>query len=276
MEVPAKPLFGLLRERERAPRLWFKSALCAILLYGAVFVGALVLSGKAPLIAPRVQEQLVVTLLDLPPAAEPAPAPSAAPAASPSAARLAPKQTKLKPRIVEPPSTPLVEPLAAVAVKVEPVVDSKPVVDDKPAIVAPPAETSSDGKGTSGGTGSATGTGTGTATGAGTGAAAGTGRPSGGTTVLPFSDGMTRPSLLSKVDPIYTAQARAAGVEGLILTKCVITIRGELQQCKIVKGLPFMDRAVLEALAQWRYSPVLYQGKPAAVEYVIPVRLVRP
>jgi protein TonB len=99
---------------------------------------------------------------------------------------------------------------------------------------------------------------------------------SGDTEVLPFRDGMTRPALLSKVDPLYTREAREANVEGLILTKCVISTLGTLKSCRIVKGIPLMDQAVLSALAQWRYSPVLYQGKAVTVEYVIPVRLVRP
>ena len=60
----------------------------------------------------------------------------------------------------------------------------------------------------------------------------------------------------------------------MILTKCVITTSGSLRNCRIVKGAPMMDQAVLRALSQWRYTPVIYQGKPVDVEYVIPIRLV--
>jgi protein TonB len=123
--------------------------------------------------------------------------------------------------------------------------------------------------------GSPTGTqgvGSGSGTGSGSGIQAGV--ASGDTTVLPFMDGMTRPSVVSKVDPEFTREARDANVQGLILTKCVITTSGNLRNCRIVKGVPMMDQAVLKALSQWRYTPVLYQGKPVAVEYVIPVRLV--
>jgi protein TonB len=95
-------------------------------------------------------------------------------------------------------------------------------------------------------------------------------------TVIPFGEGMTRPSLLSKIDPTYTRDALAAKVQGLMLVKCVITTRGNLESCRVVKGLPHMDSAVLSALAQWRYSPVLFQGKAVNVDYVIPVRLVLP
>jgi len=131
------------------------------------------------------------------------------------------------------------------------------------------------GKSLASGVGASSGSGSGArGTGGGTGSEAG--RASGDTEILPFRDGMTRPSLLSKVDPTYTREARESNVEGLILTKCVITTLGTLKSCRIVKGIPLMDQAVLSALAQWRYSPVLYQGKAVTVEYVIPVRLVRP
>ncbi len=126
-----------------------------------------------------------------------------------------------------------------------------------------------------GGAGKGEGSGKG-GSGAGAGAGSQLGVVSGDTRVLPFMDGMTRPELLSKVDPQYTREARDANVGGLILTKCVITTTGSLSRCRIVKGLPLMDQAVLSALARWRYSPVLYQGKPATVEYLIPVRLVPP
>lgn len=136
-------------------------------------------------------------------------------------------------------------------------------------------------EGAAGNPGSSVGTGAGSGSGAGTsGAGSGTGsKPgvaSGDTEVLPFRDGMTRPRLLSKVDPSYSREARDANVEGLILTKCVITTRGLLERCRVVKGIPLMDRAVLSALTKWRYSPVIYQGRAVAVEYVIPVRLVLP
>ncbi|MDB4977185.1 MAG: biopolymer transporter TonB [Myxococcaceae bacterium] len=126
-----------------------------------------------------------------------------------------------------------------------------------------------------GGGGSGLGTGSGAGgTGAGSGVGNKPGLVSGDTKVMPFMDGMTRPTLLSKVDPSYTREARNADVQGLILTKCVITTTGSLKSCRIVKGIPLMDQAVLTALSQWKYTPVMYQGKPAAVEYLIPVRLV--
>jgi protein TonB len=97
-----------------------------------------------------------------------------------------------------------------------------------------------------------------------------------GSSVLPFGPGMSRPSLLSQTAPIYTREAKAAGVGGLMLVKCVITVTGSLTGCHIIKGLQFMDQAVLTALSSWKYTPITYQGHAVSVEYVIPVRLVAP
>jgi protein TonB len=122
------------------------------------------------------------------------------------------------------------------------------------------------------GQGAARGTGSGTNIGSGTGSGNG-GANKGESAILPFMDGMTRPQLLSMIEPEYTREARDANVKGLFVAKCVITTHGTLQRCRVVKGLPMMDQAVLAAIAQWRYSPVVYQGKPVAVDYVIQVRL---
>ena len=76
--------------------------------------------------------------------------------------------------------------------------------------------------------------------------------------------------------PQYTREAREAMIEGLMLVKCTITVEGELKNCRVIKPLPHMDKAVLEALSKWKFQPVTYQGRTIAVDYVIPVRLIMP
>ena len=90
--------------------------------------------------------------------------------------------------------------------------------------------------------------------------------------VLPFGEGMNRPQLVGGPEPVFPREAREAKVEGTLLAKCVITTEGALTGCRILKSLPFLDQPVLEALAQRRYTPVSFQGRPVAVEYVIPFK----
>ncbi|HEX9507256.1 MAG TPA: TonB family protein [Myxococcales bacterium] len=97
-----------------------------------------------------------------------------------------------------------------------------------------------------------------------------------GGNVLPFGEGMTRPEQLSGEPIRYTREALAAQVEGTILLKCVITIIGKLENCRVIKPLPHMSQAVLDAVSTWRYKPVHYQGRPVAVDYLIQIKLVIP
>ena len=94
--------------------------------------------------------------------------------------------------------------------------------------------------------------------------------------VLRFEEGMTRPTPISAVAPAYTREALEARVEGTVIAKCVVTTSGSLTGCRIVKGVPHMDQAVLNALAASKYAPATLQGKPVSVDYIFTMRLVLP
>ena len=97
-----------------------------------------------------------------------------------------------------------------------------------------------------------------------------------GTDILPFGQGMTPPQPLSRQSIDYTPQARAAQVEGTLIAKCVITTEGSVRDCRVIKGVPHMNEAVVDALHSWRYRPVMYQGKAVSVSYVFTIRLTMP
>ncbi|KFA88257.1 energy transducer TonB [Archangium violaceum] len=96
------------------------------------------------------------------------------------------------------------------------------------------------------------------------------------TEVLPFGSGMTRPRKLSGPKPRYTREALAARVEGLMIVRCVITVEGRIEQCRVIRSLPYMEEAVLDALYAQRYQPVTSQGRPIPVEYTFNIRLSLP
>jgi TonB family protein len=94
--------------------------------------------------------------------------------------------------------------------------------------------------------------------------------------VLPFGPEMSRPALISGGELSYPREAILAGVSGTIIAKCTITAEGALRSCRIIKGLPFLDKAALDVLATRRYSPVMYQGKAVSVEYVFNLKVAPP
>jgi TonB family protein len=93
---------------------------------------------------------------------------------------------------------------------------------------------------------------------------------------LPFSPEMTRPQRLSGPIPQYTKEALENRSEGLMIVRCIITVEGEVNKCRVLQPLPFMEEAVLDALYQSRYKPVTLDGKPVQVDYTFNIRLSLP
>ncbi|HZR10270.1 MAG TPA: energy transducer TonB, partial [Myxococcales bacterium] len=91
-----------------------------------------------------------------------------------------------------------------------------------------------------------------------------------------FNDTMTPPQKIAGPDPVYTSQALEKEVEGVMIVKCVVSTQGVVRNCRVMKSLPFMDRAVIEALERRRYSPALLRGQPIEVDYTFKIRLTLP
>jgi protein TonB len=87
---------------------------------------------------------------------------------------------------------------------------------------------------------------------------------------------MTRPVLVSGPELSYTRRALEREVEGLMIVKCVVTISGAVRNCQVLQGLPYMDDAVLEALAHRRYRPATQGGRPVEVNYLFRINLKLP
>lgn len=95
-------------------------------------------------------------------------------------------------------------------------------------------------------------------------------------TAVEFNDAMTPPAMLSGPAPEYTQEALDRGIEGTMQVRCIVTVAGQVRGCKVLKGLPYMDRAVVLALEARRYKPALAQGKPVDVYYTFTIRLKLP
>jgi protein TonB len=94
-----------------------------------------------------------------------------------------------------------------------------------------------------------------------------------GTQVIPFGAGMVKPVQLHGPDIEASKEARAMHVSGVALLKCVVNLDGSVTDCRITKGLPYMDQQILQGVRSMRFSPVMFQGHPQRVEMVIPLRI---
>ena len=91
-----------------------------------------------------------------------------------------------------------------------------------------------------------------------------------------FNDTMIAPAMISGPGPEYTVDAVDRGVEGNMEVRCVVTAEGQVRACKVIKGLPFMNSAVVAALEQRKYKPAMAQGKAVDVYYTFNIRLKLP
>jgi len=80
------------------------------------------------------------------------------------------------------------------------------------------------------------------------------------------------PEAITKVPPVYPAEARDAGVDGTVIVQVLIGRDGLVLDTKIVKSIPLLDRAAADCVRQWVFKPALTKNKPIAVWVAIPVR----
>ena len=73
---------------------------------------------------------------------------------------------------------------------------------------------------------------------------------------------ITAPALVSRVEPKYPPLAVRAQVEGVVILEAVVDRQGRVEQVEILRSIPLLDAAAVAAVRQWRYSPLLLNGKP--------------
>jgi periplasmic protein TonB len=70
-----------------------------------------------------------------------------------------------------------------------------------------------------------------------------------------------RPTLLHRVNPEYPPIAVSAKKEGVVILEATVDQRGAVQEVRVLRSEPLLDRAAVEAVKQWRYSPLHLNGR---------------
>jgi protein TonB len=74
-----------------------------------------------------------------------------------------------------------------------------------------------------------------------------------------------RPEKIKHVDPVYPSIAKAARVSGMVIVEATIATDGSVRGARVIRSVPMLDQAALDAVAQWRYTPTLLNGQPVEV-----------
>ena len=61
------------------------------------------------------------------------------------------------------------------------------------------------------------------------------------------------------------AIALQAGVRGVVILEIIIAADGQVSDAKVLRSIPLLDAAAIEAARKWRYQPTLLNGAPVPV-----------
>jgi protein TonB len=79
------------------------------------------------------------------------------------------------------------------------------------------------------------------------------------------------PTKIKNVPPVYPDIAKQARVQGIVILECTISPQGRVTDVKVLRGIPLLDQAGIDAVKQWQYTPTLLNGVPVPVIMTVTV-----
>jgi TonB family protein len=83
------------------------------------------------------------------------------------------------------------------------------------------------------------------------------------------------PTKVKDVTPVYPAIAKSANVSGEVAIEATIGTDGKVSDAKVVRSIPLLDQAALDAVRQWEYMPTLLNGVPVPVTTMVRINFAR-
>jgi periplasmic protein TonB len=79
------------------------------------------------------------------------------------------------------------------------------------------------------------------------------------------------PTKIKEVAPVYPEIARAARVQGTVILEAVIGEDGRIRDVRVLRSIPLLDGAAIDAVRQWRFTPTRLNGEPVPVVMTVTV-----
>lgn len=83
------------------------------------------------------------------------------------------------------------------------------------------------------------------------------------------------PQKVKDVRPVYPAIAQSARVTGAVTIEATIGPDGKVMDAKVMRSIPLLDQAALDAVRQWEYTPTLLNGVPVPVVITVTINFTR-
>jgi protein TonB len=74
-----------------------------------------------------------------------------------------------------------------------------------------------------------------------------------------------QPRKIKHVAPEYPAVAQSARVQGVVIVEVVIAPDGRVADTRVLRSIPLLDQAAVDAVGQWEFEPTFLNGSPVPV-----------
>jgi len=81
-----------------------------------------------------------------------------------------------------------------------------------------------------------------------------------------------RPVKTKDASPDYPQIAVISRVQGVVIIEATIGVDGSVQEARVLRSIPLLDSAALDAVKQWEFSPTLLNGVPVPVIMTVTVQ----
>jgi protein TonB len=80
-----------------------------------------------------------------------------------------------------------------------------------------------------------------------------------------------QPTKLKNVPPVYPPIAQSARVQGVVIIEATIGADGKVKDAKVLRSIPLLDQAALDAVKQWVFTTTLLNNVPVPVIMTVTV-----
>jgi TonB family protein len=91
------------------------------------------------------------------------------------------------------------------------------------------------------------------------------------TQVLTVGGAVRPPAKIVNVPPVYPQEAQDAKIQGVVILEVIVGEDGSVTDVEVLRSIPQLDAAAVEAVKQWRYQPTLLNGVATLVRMTVTV-----
>ncbi len=79
------------------------------------------------------------------------------------------------------------------------------------------------------------------------------------------------PKKIKHVAPVYPPEAQQNRIQGIVIIEALIDQDGRVSNARVIRPVPGLENAALDAVLQWEFLPTLINGQPVPVIMTVTV-----